>query len=122
MESIIEFVGAYKGHVFCVLFHSLGHRTGYVKVEPNDVCEDVYQLSVHGGVTYHKTVTPKSGQCLPPGSWIGFDCAHSWDKPDAYHCQKYFGKDPIDNGSGPGAEIRDLEFCEKECKKLIDQL
>lgn len=121
MSSIIESIGSYKGHVFIVKFHDLGHRTGYVKLEPDDGCEDVDSLEVYGGVTYHETVVPEAGQYLPPGTWVGFDCAHITDKPDAYNCNKYFGKDPNDY-SGPDAEVRDLDFCENECRKLIDQI
>ena len=121
MSSIIESVGSYKDHVFVVKFHELGHRTGYVKLEPDDVYDDVYELEVHGGVTYHETTVPEVGQYLPPGTWIGFDCAHSWDKPDVHSCNKYFGK-CLDDYNAPHAEIRDLDFCENECRKLIDQL
>lgn len=122
MNAIIESVGSYKGHVFAVKFQDLGHRTGYVKLEPHDVYDDVYDINVHGGVTYHETHVPEAGQCLPPGEWVGFDCAHSWDKPDHICCKKYFGKDPIITYSAPDAEVRSLDFCEGECKKLIDQL
>lgn len=122
MSSIIESVGAYKDHVFVVKFHDLGYRTGYVKTEPEDVYYNAYELKVHGGVTYVGVIEPEVGRNLPPGMWIGFDCAHLGDKPDYYHCNKYFGRDPIDGYNDADSEVRDLDFCEKECRKLIDQI
>ncbi len=114
-EEFIEDRGTYKGHRWGVKFMaSHGYRCGYVEVPEslNKLKSNLEDLSVHGGVTYIEHLNPLD--YMPTKNlWIGFDCAHAGDglgcPPEAFE------------GLFQG-EVRSLEYCVKECEKLIDQL
>ena len=62
-------------------------------------------IDVHGGLTYSGDIGFSDGKhyCL------GFDTAHSGDVWNFEYIEKH-------------AEYRDMEYVEKECKRMIDQL
>ena len=114
----------YKGIFYKVVLQRLGHRCGYVEI-PKDLNISKRDFSfdsdleVHGGITYAKVENETKV--------IGFDCAHYMDGIDVEKAMEHF-TDLSDNelmflswGIGDG-KVRSLEYVEKECKNLIDQL
>lgn len=106
-----------------------GNWCGYVGLPPGhpalDLGERLYDLSVHGGVTYgpepcDEEAPEGHGIChVPlPGrpadvAWVGFDCGHAWDiRPgDLKWCA------PFDR-----AVYRDLAYVKAETVRLARQL
>lgn len=99
-----------------------GHWCGYVGAHRDP--GDIYELDVHGGVTYgpapcspntdwHRVChVPKPGE--PEVSWVGFDCGHAgYDDPDA--CPGGF----VSSREGT---YRTIAFVRSECAKLAAQL
>ena len=119
----------YKGYLCKVLFMPLGHRCGYVKVpkyhplfgKSYDECNEF--IDCHGGLTY-------SGRYLVSEElkygeyWIGFDCMHVGDRIDIESFKKYFPKEDVPHHapSFHFGSVKTLEFCEEECKSIVDQL
>ena len=119
----------YKGVPCVIFFQSMGFRTGYIGL-PGEV--NVYEDSFdcHCGITYienhlyyqdDKNIT-----------WVGFDCGHDCDGYDIESMKKYFGHDPgfmemfglMENYYKTVNELyefRTLEYCEIECKRMVDQ-
>ena len=110
-ESHFE-INGYKAHVIWV---NDSYYCGYVEVpnthlcyfvsySDNDYNNPVYNLDVHGGVTY----TDSSLQNIESNdTWfIGFDAAHACDRTRFW-----------DEG-----EFRDLDYMVNECHKLAQQL
>ena len=57
---VIEGGGLYRDYEFLITFTELGHRCGYVAINPNHPCykknlvmSSDFDLSVHGGITFH---------------------------------------------------------------------
>lgn len=98
----------------CVVLRTyLGHLCGYVGVAVDHPCatgnRSIYDLSVHGGVTWDKK--GKENDLF----WIGFDCGHSGD----FHPgMKYSGR----IGIYPSAVYRDMLYVRKETEDLAAQL
>lgn len=126
--NLIERKDVYKGHKYQIKIHpTLAHRCGYVFIK-NDLIskdDDFYKIKidVHGGITYDE----KQGTTRT----IGFDCGHWIDRPDFDSAIKFYKgtkyeKSLIQHKSHMlpflDGEIRSLEFCENECKKIIDQI
>lgn len=125
----------YKGFPCVVLFQSLGFRCGYVGI-PSDSeyyrkHYDEIPVNCHCGLTY--TDDRLFGQEELDKWWIGFDCGHACDGWDIEAMEKYFGDDPIVmkhfsfmkkhwEKMNAYSEIRTLEYCIEECKKIVDQL
>jgi hypothetical protein len=91
-----------------------GHLCGYIRIPPDHTYyhkkyEDM-KIDCHGGLTFGE---------VSDGHWIGFDCAHLGDfipSVDIFRKQgvkKYFVFNPV---------YRNLEFCNKQCKSIVDQL
>lgn len=136
-KSIIESNFTYKGYKCCVIFQPLGHRCGYVLVPHyHKFYEKEYSelgcIKCHGGITYssHRLLGQEH-----PSWWIGFDCAHWDDLPDVQSVVKYFGEPDeeernwlnfLSGNAGRRepeiAQIRTLQFCEQECRNIVDQL
>lgn len=130
----IESEFTYKNFRCVVVFNCFcGHRCGYVEIPFNHPIsdKDCYELSyidVHGGITFvkweHATYPLESKY-----GWIGFDCAHCDDRPDFESWIKYCPEKRerleiiksviIENKY---STIKSTEFCEEECKKIVDQL
>lgn len=115
-DWITELEGEYKSHKLVVKFATdIGYRCGYVEAPKylNGYHKDLEDLCVHGGVTYLEKMNPSS-YLLTDTWWVGFDCHHAWDGvlfPPKELERFYQGK-----------EVRSLDYCIEECKKLIDQL
>lgn len=108
----------YRGHEFIIARNvELGHLCGYVEVKDKNLkrlvkkhgydARTIYELNVHGGVTYAGEVGRKV--------FIGFDCAHFNDFVPLLLVDGYEGSGAIEN-------YRDAKFVRKECKNLIKQL
>jgi hypothetical protein len=108
-----------------------GNLCGYVAVPKGHPAyradmsdERLYDLSVHGGVTYASACKGSICHVPEPGEpddvwWIGFDCAHSGDwRPSA--AAPYLG----DLASMPSAweEYRDIHYVTREVEHLARQL
>lgn len=122
----------YKGFPCVILFMPTGYRCGYVGI-PKDVKIDTESIECHGGIAYnsdHLYHQERKDLC-----WIGFDCAHCFDGFDVETAKKIFS-DELDvmeqiallestgyfavcNEDNP---IRSLEYCEGECKKIVNQV
>ena len=92
-------------------------------LKPEDNISMDLLFDVHGGITF--SGEGASTYFNRKGWWIGFDCAHSGDKPD-YELMSVRHKHSYENigiGCGVGCgEIRSKEYVEQECKNLIDQI
>lgn len=139
MNPIIETRFEYKGFSCVVMFMPFGcHRCGYVGISNNHPLygkgwrklEDM--IDCHGGVTYCEDHL--FGQDDKNTWWIGFDCAHAGDGRDFESGKKYFADDPeklkeiiklqeLDKKFFPQGElIRTKEYCEEQCRNIVDQL
>ncbi len=113
-----------------VLATSMGHRCGYVGVpeahphhgrDYND--SGLYDINVHGGLTYSSHGIHASIQQDPPLFWFGFDCAHYMDAKDtSIMSPEYLAIHEKYPRVDFEAVVRDLSFCERECEKLARQL
>jgi hypothetical protein len=106
-----------NGFEYAILHHGMGYRCGYLKIRPDhpwykkDYTETDCEVEIHGGLTYGST-NENDGSW-----WIGFDCAHSFDKVDP----SILLKDSPHHMYIGGKEIRTTEYVEKELKNLADQ-
>lgn len=122
----------YKGFQCVVLFTPTGYRCGYVEI-PKDVKIDVDSIERHGGITYNSDhLYCQERKDL---RWIGFDCAHCFDGCDVETAKRLFADETevmkqiallertsyfaVCNEDNP---IRTLEYCEEECKKIVNQV
>jgi hypothetical protein len=135
MRSIKESEFNYKGYNCIVIFQEMGFRCGYVEVPSNHIYykgeESSIDIECYGGITY-------TGNHIPlwkePSEywWIGFDCMHYGDEVDLELLKKAFSDDPVVQTwinirqnchyTTPHSVIRTLEFCENECRNIVDQL
>lgn len=129
---IIESNFVYKKFRCVVTFNgNVGCRCGYVEL-PNESrfanlqYNELINIDVHGGITYFETGA--SDYPIPSKyGWIGFDCTHDDDEQDFKTWIKYFPENyeiiknlrlcETEHGT-----VKNLGFCEKECKKIVDQL
>lgn len=86
----------------------------------DDIC-----VECHGGLTYSSGHLPLQED--KDMWWIGFDCAHYTDARDFEALSKYFPKSSIlakidEYRRGQFGTIKTLEFCEEECKNIVDQI
>lgn len=119
-----------------VVLQDLGHRCGYVGVGKNHPLygvfydnEEVYNLYVHGGITY---ASDGEGQ-YPVESegvwWFGFDCAHWEDRCDHKASLKHFPhlremimiRMEVDQRHKFGT-VRTIKYVKEQCKILAEQL
>lgn len=111
----VERCGVYKGRPWIIkLMLPEGYRCGYVEAPKalNKLKRELEDLDVHGGVTFLERFNPLTYETAS-GYWAGFDCHHFGDG---------IGCPPEDFEGLFQGEIRSLEYCVKECEKLIDQL
>lgn len=120
----------YKGYEWAIVHNGRGSRGGYVKVNPNHPVHgknynDLDFIYCHGGLTFSEADVPCDKEVESNGWWLGFDCAHFDDLPDpelfAYQPSMDFHRMFLE-GFVDDATIKDNEFVENECKKIINQL
>lgn len=137
IEPIVEERFEYKGFPCVVLFMPMGYRCGYVGLPHGHkyykALYDVIPVDCHGGLTYGESEL--HGQDDKNIYWIGFDCGHCCDGYDAEKTKEYYGDDKetmelvnvrerigFYTSHNKHHPIRTLEYCENECKKIVDQL
>lgn len=122
----------YKGFPCVILFMPTGYRCGYVWI-PKEVKIDIDNIGCHGGITYNSDhLYHQERKDL---RWIGFNCAHCFDGYDVETAKRLFsdnekaikeiivlenrGYFAVCNEDNP---IRTLDYCEEECKKIVNQV
>lgn len=124
----------YKGYKCVVIGQEIGHRCGYIGVDKNNKCygkdyDELYGIDVHGGLTYAGE-TYENYPCEDKLWWFGFDCAHLGDGKDFDLIKELADKDYYDYETRVqsmfshlnNGEIRSVDYCISECKKVVDQL
>lgn len=126
----------YKDYPCVVLFQPMGFRCGYVGIPKTHHCYykeyDDIPVDCHCGLTYANDRL--FGQKDLDTWWIGFDCGHCCDAYDVPKMKEYFADDEavqhiikINEANGyydifADLEVRSLEYCIEQCKKIVDQL
>lgn len=122
LKKIIQEEGDYKEFEYkglhCIIrrVRPMCHLCGYVEIpktlleKPDDWYED--RINVHGGVTYVGDLPVEEKKKIRV---IGFDCAHIYDLVPQLYIQ--LNMNPLD-----GDSYRDMDFCQKECEHMADQL
>lgn len=145
--------GELHGFEYEIVKNGSGYRCGYIKVlpghpwfgkgyscssddhydedynvSPNHVC-DIFDASVHGGITF----ADYGKSCPTHGEfdewWVGFDCAHSGDRPDPSLADDERSRQHMiaenerwANISTPWPEtIKDNDYVRSECESLALQ-
>ena len=115
MGALCGYVGVPVGHPW--------HGQGYDDCRlPDDGWPDV-----HGGLTYSAgcdhSDDPSAGICHVPGEgepdnvwWLGFDCAHAWDKSDMGYPQSM-----LDTFGVSVLPYRDIAYVRREVARLAAQ-
>ena len=88
------------------------HLCGYIVLDKKSeyfISEsyDDYNMEVHGGLTFSGGLDYLS---IPFA--IGFDCAHCWD----------ISSDDFNFGLPEDMSYKNVDYVDKECKSIIDQL
>lgn len=122
----------YKGFPCVILFMPMGYRCGYVGI-PKDTEIDTDSIACHCGIAYEATYL--HNQADTDKLWIGFDCGHACDGFDLDKIKELYADDEsvmkqteIMEKTGyfaicnEGNPVRTLEYCEEECKKIVEQL
>lgn len=119
--GVVEKQFEYKGHDCICVFTCLGVRNGYVSVKGYKPFYD-YNIDCHCGLTY----SGKLPEYYNPKVqyYIGFDCGHICDGIDKIKAYKYGLVDEtmLEYMYDTGEPVRDLEYIEEQCKKIVDQL
>lgn len=126
-----------RGYACMVVLTPMGHRCGYVGIHKGQAHYGSSYLLLdwiecHGGLTYSEGNHPAwPSSEKNPKWWIGFDCAHCTDIPDVEATQKAYGNDSeaakraarmAKYSVNEFAQIRTLDYCVQEVKKIVDQL
>ena len=143
---MIEKVFESNGYKCVVVITPMGHRCGYVGVNASHPLYLVlYDEEIHKGLTLESEINVHGGLTFSGNRLIdlmnvddtlwyfGFDCAHCCDIPDFDAALNTFKDNDIIvrrlkfNKSlweehKTGEAIRTLEYVEKECIKLAEQL
>ena len=131
---IIEKRFEYRGYPCVVIFHTLGHRCGYVGLPRSNRyfgCDyEEIDIDCHGGLTY--ATDELYEQSDVDRWWIGFDCAHCDDAKDYDSLRKYYTDkqsremidfwENLDHRYPIESQVRDLDYVTKECELIVDQL
>lgn len=127
----------YKGFPCVILFMPMGYRCGYVGLPKDNKYYgkgyDEILVDCHCGLTYSN-----SGLYYQSDAdtwWIGFDCGHCCDGYDVATAKELYAdnEDALKQIAIMGATgyyavcneenpIRTLEYCEEQCKGIVDQL
>lgn len=124
--AIVEKQFEYKGHDCICVFNRMGFRCGYVSTT---LRRDFASIDVecHCGLTFSGALpvdyAPKEA------FYIGFDCGHCLDGIDADLAYEYGLVDEIRREYLrksywylSDCPVRDVEYVEEQCKKIVDQL
>ena len=125
----------YYGFPCVILFMQMGYRCGYVGVPADhkyygENYDDI-PIDCHCGLTYSDDRL--HGQEDKHTWWIGFDCGHACDGYDVEKMKEYFKEneevmcqlkymESYFKTMNEMSVIRTLEYCEEECKKIVEQL
>lgn len=130
---VIEEKGTFRGFDYMIKLLCRGHRCGYVKLDKwltesgrkslAAFMDDHTWLDCHGGVSFIEKIRDRED--FDDGCWVGFDCAHVYDKPDVEAVKKAFGDTSTVWAAGgytEDATVKTLDFVRSECFKIIEQL
>lgn len=132
---ILEKSFEYEGYKCVVLMTEMGHRCGYVGIpKENNLYNKFYDelneyIGCHGGLTYSSSEL----HCVNDKDtwWIGFDCAHLYDRPDFETAKRMFKDNQKVIKSLEIMEemtiyefgtVKTLAFCEEQCKDIVKQV
>lgn len=149
-STVVEAVGAYCDHLYCVTLNVMGLRKAYVEISPSHPLYDddtaIGNLVVHGGVTFVGSPSSIVSQALRghcgDEKWIGFDTVHHEDEWDLAAASRHFPDSPFKRWDlkevlkySPFAPelveasiqwafgtVKSTDYMAKECQQLIDQL
>ena len=140
-KNIIELEGKMFGYDIAIIFQRIGHRCGYVRIPKTNKLyglemdyenpNELEELDVHGGITYNRTSPIFDRENAELEYWIGFDCAHCYDKKDIKAWEKYnrlygLNWDYIINLTKKSqityGEVRTYDYVLNEIKKLVLQI
>lgn len=120
----------YKGFPCVILFMPGAYRCGYVGLSDSTTI-NIDDIDCHCGITYNSDSLYH--QADTDRFWIGFDCAHACDAHDVDTAKKLFADDEYVIKQlelmrdyfeicKKGNQIRTLEYCEEQCKSIVDQI
>lgn len=129
----------YKGFPCVVEMQIMAFRTGYVGLPKGHKYygvdyRDITSIDCHGGLSYSDSniISNLVDQIEEDYWWIGFDTAHGDDGFDYETAIKLFREEPdtieiIQKVQSKKSDVvfeepRSLEYCESECRKIVDQL
>lgn len=125
-SAVVEKQFEYKGHDCICIFNRMGFRCGYVSMSWHCPYNES-DIDCHGGLTFSGAL-PEAYEPKEP-FYIGFDCGHICDGVDTKLAYKY---ELIDKATKKifdesfsylrGNPVRDVEYVEEQCKKIVDQL
>lgn len=132
--------GEHKGFEWCVTHNGTGYRCGYVRIPAGHPWHgkhyDDIDARCHGGLTFDEADEPCDKGGPDNAWWIGFDCAHSGDRPDSTLTRNRLdpaSKAMLDLGNFAGsmlslgdvsnlpAGVRSQQYVEAECHSLCEQ-
>ena len=123
--GVVEKQFDYRGHDCICIFNKHGFRCGYVSVDTDKDYMD-YDIDCHGGLTWSGEIYPYYN---PKAKYyIGFDCYHIGDAYDMLQALKYNlitqeEFDKCEQDVYPFEDVvRDVDFVEYNCRKIVDQL
>lgn len=132
IKPVIEASFVHAGFPCVVLFQAMGHRCGYVGVPKTHPYYGAgyheVDLNCHGGITYAENHL--YGQNDKDFWWLGFDCSHICDAPDAESTQKYFPEQYerykdcgyFNSDLRFGCTVKSLDYVIADCKNIAEEL
>lgn len=126
--------GEHVGFQWEVTSNGIGYRCGYVRVPAGHPWhgkgyddEGMYDIDVHGGLTFAAPDTDCGKGGEDDAWWLGFDCAHYGDAKDPRIMtaeqiarELAFERDGLGLPHGE-ASIKTTEYVEAECRRLAEQ-
>ena len=114
--------GEHLGFEWAVVHNGNGYRCGYIRLPAGHPWHGagyydsiVEGVEVHGGLTFAEADKPCHKTGPDDAWWLGFDCAHSYDRQDPFLPREIAAFD------FPGAEVRSQEYVEEQCRSLCKQ-
>ena len=127
MQAVEEKRFTYKGLPCVILFTPLGYRCGYVGI-PKGKKIDPKKIVCHGDITYTGSTLGDKKTDRWDGTWIGFDCGHTFDGRDIKATRKYYGDNKFLVGLVEHKAERfpyppkSISFCVGECQSIARQV